>query len=192
MIRKRPHCVRVAKIHAQLYRRELRAFSIPVGHVDGVAQKRLVYRHAVPVHQHEMDLVDVKRVQFLRPIFDDPVLYVSLVRDDVRHAGRRIENRRRLPIHRDEERCGPVRIRRILRPLRKIKFPHAHRLCVSNPCGCDRRPAVRAMPPNATPAQARPSRPQSSPADAWDRFPPRAPYPRFASPDSPAHFLARL
>ena len=77
--------------------------SIPVGHVDRVAQKRLVYRHAVPFHQHEMDLMDVKRVQFLRPVFDDPVLHVSLLRDDVGHFDVGSNTSGVWPVHGDEE-----------------------------------------------------------------------------------------
>ena len=61
--------------------------SHPRRNVDRIAQKRLVHCKPKPFQQQEMNLMNVKRVQFLRAILDDPVFHVSLVGHDVRNVG---------------------------------------------------------------------------------------------------------
>ncbi len=62
VIDKCSHRVRIAKVHAEFDAGILRASSIPIGHVDCVAKKRLIDWHTVPTDQHEMDLMDVEGV----------------------------------------------------------------------------------------------------------------------------------
>src|ERR1022692_180841 len=91
MIGERSDGIRVAEIHAQLHTRVLRSLAVPVSDIDGVSQERFVERNAVPLHEHEMQLMNVERVQFLRPVLDDPVLDIALAHHDVGGLGIRVE-----------------------------------------------------------------------------------------------------
>ena len=78
------------------------SFAVVIGHVNGVAQERLVHRTLGPIEQHEMELVDVERVQLGGTVFDDPVFHVALLHDDIRHIRSGIERLGSLAIHRDD------------------------------------------------------------------------------------------
>ena len=87
--------IRVAKIHTQADAGILEIRGAVEGHVDGVAQVRLVDRDSIQSHLHEMQLMDVEGVQFRRAIFDDPIFHVALFCDDVRYSGTGVEWRGR-------------------------------------------------------------------------------------------------
>jgi hypothetical protein len=69
VIDKRPYGIWIAKIHPQGHAWIGRALSLPVRHIDGVPQERLIDWCAVPLRKHEMDLVDVKRMCFGGSVF---------------------------------------------------------------------------------------------------------------------------
>ena len=81
--------VGIAKIHAQPHARILERAAVEVRDVHGIAQERLVDRHARPVEQQKMQLMDVEGVQLGRAVLDDPVLDVALADHDVRLRARR-------------------------------------------------------------------------------------------------------
>jgi hypothetical protein len=83
VVDKSSHCIRVAKIHPHFDTWICRRFAVPERHINCVTEKRLVHRQAEPAQQHEMNLVDVECVYFLRSIFDDPILNISKMRNDV-------------------------------------------------------------------------------------------------------------
>ena len=64
----------ITEIHAQLHARKLVAVAVPVSHVHRVAKIRLIQRDSVPLPQNEVDLVNVKSMQLLGAVLDDPVL----------------------------------------------------------------------------------------------------------------------
>src|SRR5579859_7559838 len=72
-----------------------------------------------------MDLMDMKRVHFLRAVFDDPVFNVALAGDDVGHGGLRIERFLGLPLNREHEDSCTAWIIWILRPFGEIKMARA-------------------------------------------------------------------
>src|SRR5271169_6625063 len=91
VINERADRVWIAEVHSQLHAWICSALAVPIGDIDRIAQERLIQWHAVPFHKHEMDLMDMERVEFLRPVFDDPVLDVSLLYLDIRIHVVRIE-----------------------------------------------------------------------------------------------------
>src|SRR5580698_1595825 len=95
-----PDSVRIAKIHSQPYTGIGKSSAVIVRNVDGIAQKRLVYRPAAVIKQHEMQLVNMESVEFPRPVFDDPILNRSLLGNDVRNARFWIEFLGRLAVYR--------------------------------------------------------------------------------------------
>src|ERR1700683_1488160 len=62
VIDKRTDAIGVAEVHANLHTWVDRRLPVPERNVDRIAQKWLVDRQPEPLHQHEMDLVDVKCV----------------------------------------------------------------------------------------------------------------------------------
>jgi hypothetical protein len=61
-----------------------------------------------------MKLMNVEVVQLHRAVFDDPILDLALLDDDVGGSRGGIERRRRLPVHGDVEGAGAGRIIRIV------------------------------------------------------------------------------
>ena len=113
----------------------LPAFAVPIRHIDRVAQKRFIHRHSVPFQQKEVRLVDVKGMDFPRPILNDPVLHVAFLHRDVGSRGHGIERRGSLPVHGDVKNgrtCGVVGI---LRLLGEIELSRPRRLDISQPFG---------------------------------------------------------
>src|SRR5580704_14431547 len=78
VIHKSSDGIRIAKIHAQADAGILQVRRAVVGHVDRVAEVRLVDGDSIPRDQHEMQLVDVKGVQFRGAVLDYPVLDLTL------------------------------------------------------------------------------------------------------------------
>jgi hypothetical protein len=76
--------VRIAKIHSHSNAGILERLAIVIRDVDGIAKKRLVYRPSEVIEQHEVQLMDMKGVQLVGSVLDNPVLYGSLLGDDVR------------------------------------------------------------------------------------------------------------
>src|ERR1700733_4790969 len=124
VIRKKSDRIRVAKIHTNLHAGKNRIPSIPIRNVDRIAQKRFVDRKSKPLQEREMNLVNMKRVQLLCPVFDDPVFHISLMRNDVGHVRRRVERFRNLSINRKKEGGRTIPIMGVERRLRKIKLPN--------------------------------------------------------------------
>ena len=85
VVDKSADAIGIAEIHPQANARIGQALAVPEGDVDCVAQERLADGNAKPLHENEMDLVNVKGVEFLRAIFDDPVFDLPLVGDDIRN-----------------------------------------------------------------------------------------------------------
>lgn len=81
------------EIHAQPDARILQSSVRKVGNVDRVAKERFVHLHAHVIQQHEMKLVDVKRVQFIGTVFDDPAFHRAVLGNDVGNAGVGIDTR---------------------------------------------------------------------------------------------------
>jgi len=77
MVDERADDARIPEIHSQLDAWISGAFAVPILDVDGIAQEWLIYRLSIVLQEQEMKLMDVEGMQFPRPIFDDPVLYVS-------------------------------------------------------------------------------------------------------------------
>ena len=82
MIDEGSHRIRVAKVHAQANAGIGERASVEVGHVHGVAQKILIDRLAHVIEQQKMQLMNVKGMQFAGSVFDNPILYSSLLRND--------------------------------------------------------------------------------------------------------------
>src|ERR1700677_1020862 len=102
--------VGISEIHAELYAGKCEAGAIPEGDVHYVTQERLVHRSAVNFLQQKMDLMDVKRVQLLRAILDDPVFYVPQSNGQIGRGGRRIVGRGFLSVNGEHENRGTVGI----------------------------------------------------------------------------------
>jgi len=112
--------VRITKIHAQADAGILQVRGAVEGHVDGVAQERLVDSDSIPGHEHEVQLVDVEGVQFCGAIFYDPVFDVALLYDDIWDARTGIEDFGFLAIHCEVKSCGAVGIVGVEKCFREI------------------------------------------------------------------------
>ncbi len=134
-----------------------------------------------------MDLVNVKRMQFLRPVFDDPVFHIPLCTVMLGVVERGIERRGLLSIDGDEKGGRAVRVRRILRPLGKIQFSYSRRSshfrarCCLRPAAASVRGQLRARLGRIV---ARNDRGQGARRDHSHL---RGRYRRSASPNSRAH-----
>src|ERR1700722_20073439 len=113
MVDERTHDARIPEIHSQFDAWISAAFTVPILDVDGVAQEWLICRCSVRLYEQEMKLMDVKGVELLCPIFDDPVFHISIAYDHVRKFGSRIEGGRRLPLDRQHKNGPAITIIRI-------------------------------------------------------------------------------
>jgi len=86
VIYKCANCFRIAKIHSQPDGRIEERAAVVIRHVYGIAEIRLIYRASQIIQQKKMQLVDVKCVQFIGPVYDNPVFHRALLRDDIRNA----------------------------------------------------------------------------------------------------------
>ena len=120
-------CIRVAKIHAQFNAGILKVPTVVIRHVDGVAEKGLVYRNSGPVEHHEMNLMDVERVQFGGAILDDPILDVALLHYDVGNTRGRVKGRGCLAVHGDEKSSGAVGVVWVEKFFGEVQLARAHR-----------------------------------------------------------------
>ena len=120
-------CIRVAKIHAQFDAGILKVSAVVIRHVDGVAKKRLVYRNSGPFEHHEMNLMDVERVQFRGAILDDPILDVALLHHDVGNTRSGVKGRGCLAVHSDKKSGGAIGIVRIEKFFGEVQLARAHR-----------------------------------------------------------------
>jgi hypothetical protein len=93
----------ITKIHAQFHIWILERSPVVVGDVDSVAQKRLIHRFPKIVEQHEVQMMDVERVQLIRSVLNGPVFYSSLPGDNIGYIRLRIERCRLLALHREVE-----------------------------------------------------------------------------------------
>src|SRR5580704_86628 len=80
-----------------------------------------------------MHLVNVKIMHFLRAIFDDPVLDVTLMHDDIGNGRMWIEGRRRLAFDGEVELSGTVRVPGIVEFFGKIESACADGMRISEP-----------------------------------------------------------
>ena len=78
--------IRIAKIHPQSHAWIYQHVVLVIRNIHGIAEKRLIRWPSQIIEQQEMQLMNVERVQFVRPVLDDPIFYRSLLRDDVRQA----------------------------------------------------------------------------------------------------------
>src|ERR1700693_4421824 len=110
----------IAKIHPQLYRWILGGLAVIERDIDGVTQEGFVHRNSKPFHHKEMNLMNVEGMQFIGAVFDDPVLNLALLYDDVWNIRRRIERYGGLAVDGDVKRHGTIWVVRILKLFRKI------------------------------------------------------------------------
>src|SRR6202453_4076788 len=92
MIRKGSHDVGITEVHSQ-FDAGVFGNSIPVRQGDAVAEIQLVNGCVMAFKQNEVSLVNVKSMNFLGPVFDDPASAVSRSAGDV-GSGCRIEHSR--------------------------------------------------------------------------------------------------
>ena len=86
MVNEGPDRVGVAKVHAEANAGVSERSSVEIGHVHGIAQKFLMNRLAHVIEQEEMQLMNVKGMQFAGSVLDDPIFYSSLLRNDLRNT----------------------------------------------------------------------------------------------------------
>ena len=83
MVQKIANCIRIAKVHPQPDAGIFQRSAVVVGNVDGIAKERFIRGLAVEIDQHEMQLMNMERMQFAGAVFDDPIFDRALLRDDV-------------------------------------------------------------------------------------------------------------
>src|SRR5271154_1571296 len=99
VIHEGPNGIRVTEIQPYFNAGILKRFTVIEGNINGVAEERLIYRLAEKIEEQKMHLMDVKCVQLGGAVFDDPILHVSLLHNNVWNIGARIEWRRDLSIY---------------------------------------------------------------------------------------------
>lgn len=112
---KRAHDSWIAKIHPQ-DQAGILAKSIPRGQINRVPRGRLLPSHSSSANNDEVQLVDMKNVRFARPVFDCPILYVSLMHGDRRFGAVWVKHSGLVAFLSDKEKCCAVGIRRINQP----------------------------------------------------------------------------
>src|ERR1700678_800871 len=117
--------IRITKIHSQSNARIFKSLAVVVRNVDSVAKKRLVHSRAAVIEQQEVQLVNMERMKFAGPVFDDPILHRSLLRDNVWDPGFRIELCWRLALDSYVKFCCTRWIIRIEKSLGEVKPPCA-------------------------------------------------------------------
>jgi len=95
VIHERPNSIRIPEIHAEGDAGILHTLLVQVRYIDRIPQEGLIHHHAVPLCQHEVNLVNVKGVRLPRPVFYHPVLDISLPHRDVGLGRMGIEGRRK-------------------------------------------------------------------------------------------------
>ena len=75
--------IRVTEIHAQSDAGISESSAVEIGDVHGIAKEWLVRRSTRVIDQHEMQLMNVECVEFIRTILDDPIFDRPLLRNDV-------------------------------------------------------------------------------------------------------------
>ncbi len=89
----------ITEIHTQANARVGQRVTVVIRHVYGIAEKVFVHRSSHVFEQQEMQLMDVKSMQLIRAVFDDPIFHGALLRHNIRHARTHVKHLRFLSIH---------------------------------------------------------------------------------------------